>query len=168
MTLKPGRIPLSVCLSLALFTIVACSSDDDNGTQDLEDTSRDTQDAGTDPGDTGGDGSTTNCAGDGDCSTDQYCEGGVCIADVCFAEAYSCSGDVRRRCNSRGDGYEDSVQCDVSCANGECLSACAGDGDCSADHYCEGGSCIADICSAGAYSCSGDIRRPLQRTRRRL
>ena len=64
------------------------------------------------------------CVGDGDCSANQYCEGGTCLADICTAGTFSCLENTRRRCNARGDGYQDSERCDDICANGECLNAC--------------------------------------------
>jgi len=123
-------------------------------------------------------GCPTTCAGDGDCTFSHYCGGGACVVDqppggACDRKAQCGEGQCVDQvcCFTACDGACD--RCDLTpgtCApvadgtfvaacgayacdgvGGGCPTTCASDGDCAADHFCDGqGACRPDLAPGGA------------------
>lgn len=79
------------------------------------------------------------------CGAGQYCDGGVCRAQVCEPSSVTCDGSAVVTCNVLGSAST-VRQCasDPSCAGG--LYGCT----------CSSGTCVSRICSPGSTRCAGN------------
>ena len=91
------------------------------------------------------------CTSDVQCDTNQFCNGTICVDDVCTPGALSCNGDEVRECTSSGSGETPRFQCmspayfPSACVDGGMGAAgcsCEDDWDCPAFTDCEGGTCV--------------------------
>ena len=94
------------------------------------------------------------CATDSGCRTDQYCNLGACVVDVCAQGTYFCDGAQRKLCNANGSGSSIVETCGYQCQGGACVPAPAcpsGNG-----RYCGGSvgrdSQILYSCASGSYT----------------
>ncbi|MCC6623321.1 MAG: hypothetical protein IT385_18830 [Deltaproteobacteria bacterium] len=114
----------------------------------------------------------TSCASDDDCVADHYCDGqgaclpdlgpgascerdaqcgarvctvGVCCGVACEGACETCLADPGT-CTPLGDGAAVASCAPLLCdgTGGGCPTTCAGDADCLATHFCEGGACLPD------------------------
>jgi len=101
-----------------------------------------------------------SCSGDVDCSADQYCNGTICVDDVCTGGDTHCVGDALFECDQNGgadaskftchsDAYYTSECVDDSMGTAYC--GCIDDWDCPLFTECDVGSCAG---SGQAPTCS--------------
>ncbi len=100
-----------------------------------------------------------DCGSDGDCPSDQYCDYGVCVPDICIPGDSACKGDNPLVCSESGGGYEVG-----GCDDG---NVCTSDG-CNATgctHVPAASSgmvvpCVVDACNTGFCDASGACSGP--------
>lgn len=111
------------------------------------------------------------CGDDSSCTTEQHGDDSVCDDMVC--DPASCTEELRvpeAVCRASGCVREETRSCSpYACANGECLSECHGDEDCSGGAVCfteqcgslpdgapcdEASQCESQLCSNG-FCCAG-------------
>ena len=91
-----------------------------------------------------------SCSDDVDCAPAQFCNGTICVDDLCVAGNTSCIGDDLYECPSNGSGevlkytcsgqaYYVSACVDPGQGNAHC--SCEDDWDCPANTVCEAGHC---------------------------
>lgn len=97
------------------------------------------------------------CTSDAQCNSSQFCDNGICRADVCpQGIRYCLAGDVYQ-CNANGSQRTHIQDCGMlTCQDGACI--CIADSQCTAAQYCAAGTCLADVCAQGTTYCkSGDV-----------
>jgi hypothetical protein len=93
-------------------------------------------------------GCAQRCQGDGDCLPEQHCaEDGACRRDLCLQGAPYCEGAQRRRCDARGAGFEVMEDCPAQCTPDACV-------DCASNVCQDGGHRAGSFCDGERVQCS--------------
>jgi hypothetical protein len=91
-----------------------------------------------------------SCTGDVDCPSDEYCNGTICVSDVCTPGALTCMGADVHECTPDGGSDPVKVTCGsqsyftstcVDQGNGVAGCSCQDDWDCPANQACDVGTC---------------------------
>jgi hypothetical protein len=91
-----------------------------------------------------------SCDADVDCPADQYCNGTICVDDVCVGGATSCMGDALFECEPNGSGTSSPYTCgsdayfDSACVDdqmGNAFCGCFDDWDCPSFTDCDVSQC---------------------------
>jgi hypothetical protein len=91
-----------------------------------------------------------SCSDSLDCAPEEFCDGVICLADLCLPGAQRCVDEGLERCNAEGSRWEPVAQCSGSggfvsqCIDnnaGDAWCSCEGDWDCPAYMRCEVGQC---------------------------
>lgn len=91
-----------------------------------------------------------SCTMDIQCATNQYCNGTICVNDICAPGATTCIGEVLYECNANGGGQVEQYTCGSTsyfpsmCTNespGHSICPCEDDWDCPSNTVCEAGEC---------------------------
>ena len=90
-----------------------------------------------------------SCTEDVECAVGDYCNGTVCVPDVCVGGATRCDGQDLYTCNANGSGESLTVSCSsgtgstcVDDGTGAAGCSCGDDWDCPQHMRCEGRVCL--------------------------
>lgn len=91
-----------------------------------------------------------SCTSDVQCAPNQYCNGTICVNDICAPGATTCVNQDVYECNANGGGQTQQFTCGnttyfpsacTTVGPGNSICPCEDDWDCPANTKCEAGSC---------------------------